>query len=85
MEREADLARQQQLEAAFNNAVAAGLAEGIARGQAEAQIEACQLLEQSRREGLAQGHLTGFAEMQMAAAVQREALSVDLRRRARKK
>jgi flagellar biosynthesis/type III secretory pathway protein FliH len=74
VEREADLARQQQLEAAFNNAVAAGLAEGIACGQAEAQIEACQLLEQSRREGLEQGHLAGFAEMQMAAAALREAL-----------
>jgi|SRR5579872_3166523 len=74
-QRAADRAREAQLAAAFNDAVARGIAEGIARGRDDAQVEAQQLLEQSHREGIERGHADGLAEMQQAAAALRDALA----------
>jgi flagellar biosynthesis/type III secretory pathway protein FliH len=70
----ADRAREAQLEATFNDAIAKGISEGKARGRLEAQMEAQQLLEQSRREGLERGHADGLAEVRLAAKALREAL-----------
>jgi flagellar biosynthesis/type III secretory pathway protein FliH len=71
----AESARAAQLDAAFNDAIARGIAEGISRGRVEAQAEARQLLEDSRREGLESGHLAGLAEMRQAASALCEALT----------
>ncbi len=71
----ADRAREAQLKAALNDAIAKGFEEGVARGRHDARIESQQLLEQSRSEGLEHGHHDGLAEMREAAAALREALA----------
>jgi flagellar biosynthesis/type III secretory pathway protein FliH len=70
----ADRARQAQLDAVLNDAIAEGLARGIAQGRQEAQLEAQQLLEQSRQQGLERGHAEGLDEMRQAASALHEAL-----------
>ena len=82
--RAADRARQAQLEAVFNDAIARGIAEGLAQGRREAQVEAQQLLEQSRNEGLERGHAAGLDEMRQAAGALREALAEFEAQRAQK-
>src|SRR5579871_5914981 len=82
LRRDADLAREAQLEAALNDAVARGVEEGIARGRAQAETDAQALLERSHREGLELGRAEGLAEMREAAAALNEALAqFDLQRR----
>jgi len=71
--RDAERARIAQIEVAFDDAAARGLAEGIARGRREAEVAAQQLLEQSHREGLNRGYAEGLEEMRRAATALREA------------
>lgn len=73
--RAAERAREVQLEAAFNDAIARGVTEGIARGRLEARSEAQQLLAQSHREGVERGYADGLAEMRQAARALRDALA----------
>jgi flagellar biosynthesis/type III secretory pathway protein FliH len=75
LQRGVDHARESQLQAAFNDAMARGISEGIARGRVEAQVEAQSLLERSQREGLEQGRAEGLAEMRTAAGALRDALA----------
>jgi flagellar biosynthesis/type III secretory pathway protein FliH len=70
----AERAREAQLEAARNDAIAKGVAQGIAQGRLEAQIEARQLLQQSRQEGLDRGYADGLDEMRQAASALRAGL-----------
>ena len=70
----AQRAREAQIEAAYNDAIARGVSEGISRGRHEAQIEAQELLEQSHREGFERGHAAGLAEMHQVTAALRDAL-----------
>ena len=65
-EREANQARNAELEAALADAIARGYAEGLARGREEAKAEARELLENSAREGSERGHAAGLAEMHSA-------------------
>ena len=74
IEQEADRARDADLTAALADAIARGYAEGLARGREEAKVEAHELLESSQREGLAQGHTAGSAEMLAATDAMRAAL-----------
>jgi flagellar biosynthesis/type III secretory pathway protein FliH len=73
-EREADQARNAELEAVLADAIARGYAEGLARGREEANAEARELLERSYREGSARGQAAGLAEMNTAAEGLRGAL-----------
>ncbi len=73
-ERQANQARDAQLEAALADAIARGYAEGLGRGREEAKAEARSLLETSCREGLERGHAAGLAEMTSAADALRAAL-----------
>jgi flagellar biosynthesis/type III secretory pathway protein FliH len=75
LRRGADLAREAQLEAVFNDAIAKGVADGIARGRVEAQAEAMALLERTHREGLEHGRAEGLAEMREAAIALNDALA----------
>ena len=75
LKREADQAREAQLEAAFNEAIAKGINEGIARGRVEAQTEAQLLRDRGYREGLEQGRAEGLAEMREAAGALSEAVA----------
>jgi flagellar biosynthesis/type III secretory pathway protein FliH len=73
-EREADKARNAELEAVLADAIARGYAEGLARGREEAKAEARELLERSYREGSERGHGAGLAEINTAAEALRSAL-----------
>jgi flagellar biosynthesis/type III secretory pathway protein FliH len=74
-ERQADQARNAELERTFADAAARGKAEGLARGREEAKAEARELLEKSARDGLARGHEAALAEMGPAADALRSALA----------
>jgi flagellar biosynthesis/type III secretory pathway protein FliH len=75
LRRDADRAREAQLEAALNDAIARGIEEGIVRGRAQAETDAQALLERSHREGLELGRAEGLIEMREAAAALNEALA----------
>ena len=81
VEREANRARDAELEAALAEAVARGHAEGLARGREEAKTEARELLESAHRKGLEEGHAAGLAEMNAAAAALSDALGHFIRAR----
>src|SRR5271166_2087071 len=79
---DADRAREAELEAALNDAIAKGIEEGIARGRAQAETEAQALLERSHQDGLELGRAEGLIEMREAAGALNEALAqFDLQRR----
>jgi flagellar biosynthesis/type III secretory pathway protein FliH len=81
LRRDADRAREAQLEAALNDAIAKGIEEGVVRGRAQAETEAQTLLERSHRDGLELGRAEGLIEMREAAAALHEALAqFDLQR-----
>jgi flagellar biosynthesis/type III secretory pathway protein FliH len=82
LRRDADRAREAQLEVALQDAIAKGIEEGIARGRAQAESEAQALLERSHQDGLELGRAEGLLEMREAAGALQEALAqFDLERR----
>jgi flagellar biosynthesis/type III secretory pathway protein FliH len=74
LEREAEQARNADLERALADAIARGYAEGLARGCEAAKAEARELLENSYREGLERGQGSGLADVNAAAGALTAAL-----------